>query len=103
MMETRNDSSNIRVKGWMQFIMIVAGIILLASVCSLVRVRIDLTEDKRFTLSPSTKKVLDNIENDIYIEVFLDGEMPIPLKRLKKSVKEMLDEFRIESGRDRKS
>ncbi len=99
MMETRNDSSNIRVKGWMQFIMIVAGIILLASVCSLVRVRIDLTEDKRFTLSPSTKKVLDNIENDIYIEVFLDGEMPIPLKRLKKSVKEMLDEFRIESGR----
>ncbi|OFY67810.1 MAG: gliding motility-associated ABC transporter substrate-binding protein GldG [Bacteroidetes bacterium RBG_13_43_22] len=98
-METRNDSSNIRVKGWMQFIMIVAGIILLASVCSLVRVRIDLTEDKRFTLSPSTKKVLDNIENDIYIEVFLDGEMPIPLKRLKKSVKEMLDEFRIESGR----
>jgi len=43
--------------------------------------------------------VLDGIENDIYVQVYLDGEMPIPLKRLKRSVKEMLDEFRIASGR----
>ncbi|MFA5819767.1 MAG: gliding motility-associated ABC transporter substrate-binding protein GldG, partial [Bacteroidales bacterium] len=42
---------------------------------------------------------LSGLKNDIYIQVYLDGEMPIPLKRLKRSVREMLDEFRIASGR----
>ena len=87
------------MKGWTQFIAAVTGIILVAAVCSLLRVRIDLTEDKRYTLSPPTLKILDDIEDDIYAEVFLDGEMPVPLKRMKRSVKEMLEEFRIASDR----
>lgn len=99
MMEKSTESGNIRAKSWTQFIIAVTGIILIALLCSLVRVRIDLTEERRYTLSFPTLRVLDNIENDIYIEVYLDGEMPVPLKRLKRSVKEMLDEFRIASGR----
>jgi len=98
-MVNSGDSLSVRMKGWTQFIIAVAGIILVAAVCSIIRVRIDLTEDKRYTLSPPTLKILDDIENDIYVEVFLDGEMPVPLKRLKRTVKEMLDEFRIASGR----
>ncbi len=43
--------------------------------------------------------MLSGIENDIFVQVYLDGEMPIPFKRLKRSVREMLDEFRIASGR----
>jgi ABC-2 type transport system permease protein len=99
MMENTADSTNIRMKSLTQFIISVTGIILVTALCSLVRVRIDLTEDKRYTLSSPTKEILKNIHNDIYIEVYLDGEMPIPLKRLKRSAKEMLDEFRIASGR----
>jgi ABC-2 type transport system permease protein len=91
--------SNIRLKSWLQFISAVAGIILLASVSSFLRLRLDLTEDKRYTLSYPTKRVLSGVKNDIYIQVYLDGEMPIPLKKLKRTVREMLDEFRIASGR----
>lgn len=79
--------------------MTVAVIIIAASALGFVRLRLDLTEDKRFTLSAQTLRVLDGIKNDIYIQVYLDGEMPIPLKRLKRSVQDMLDEFRIASGR----
>jgi ABC-2 type transport system permease protein len=96
------DSGNItsiRLKSWLQFLTVVAGIILVASASSLIRIRFDLTEDKRYTLSVPTKKVLSDIKNDIYIQIYLDGEMPIPLKRLKRSVREMLDEFRVASGR----
>jgi ABC-2 type transport system permease protein len=96
------DSENIkrmRLKSWLQFLIVVATIIVLASASTLIRIRYDLTEDKRYTLSLPTKKVLSEIKNDIYIQVYLDGEMPIPLKRLKRSVREMLDEFRIASGR----
>ena len=42
---------------------------------------------------------MSGIKNDIFVQVYLDGEMPIPLKKLKRSVREMLDEFRIASGR----
>jgi ABC-2 type transport system permease protein len=83
----------------LQLIIAVAVIVLAVIASSFLRLRCDLTEDKRFTLSQPTKKVLSNLKNDIYIQVYLDGEIPIPLKRLKRSVSEMLDEFRNASGR----
>jgi ABC-2 type transport system permease protein len=95
----KTDNKNIRLTSWLQFLTAVGGIILVAYLSSLIRVRLDLTEDKRYTLSLPTRNVLSHIKNDIYVQVYLDGELPIPLKRLKRSVKEMLDEFRIESGR----
>ena len=92
-------SGSIKLKSWLQFLTSVAVIISLALLSSLIRVRFDLTEDKRYTLSTPTKNVLKGLKNDIYIQVYLDGEIPIPLKRLKRSVREMLDEFRIVSDR----
>src|SRR5674476_704424 len=96
---TDNSNKTIRLRSWLQFLTTVAGIILLAAIGSLLRLRLDLTEDKRYTLSAPTKKVLEHLKNDIYIQVYLDGDIPIPLKRLKRSVGEMLDEFKIASGR----
>ncbi len=87
------------INGWLQLLLAVAGIILVISGSSFLRLRYDLTEDKRFTLSQPTKNILSHLKNDIYVQVYLDGEIPIPLKRLKRSVSEMLDEFRIASGR----
>jgi len=86
------DIKSIRNRIWLQFIIIVAGIILTGYIISFARVRIDLTEDRRYSLSDPTRTILDGIENDIYVQVFLDGEMPIPLKRLKRSVSEMQPE-----------
>ena len=98
-MKITSNKKSIKFRSWLQFITIVAMVVLVASASSLIRVRYDLTEDKRYTLSKPTRKILSAIKNDIYIQVYLDGEMPIPLKRLKRSVGEMLDEFRIASGR----
>ncbi|MCX6327392.1 MAG: gliding motility-associated ABC transporter substrate-binding protein GldG [Bacteroidia bacterium] len=92
------NSKSIKLRSWLQFLTAVAGIILFVSASSLIRVRLDLTEDKRYTLSDPTRKALSRLKNDIFIQVYLDGEIPIPLKRLKRSVREMLDEFRIASG-----
>jgi len=92
-------NENIKIKAWLQFLITVAGIIIITSLFSLFSLRIDLTEDKRYTLSKPTREILGEIRNDIFIQVYLDGEMPVPLKRLRRSVKEMLDEFRIASGR----
>lgn len=98
-MPENSNNRNIRLNSWISFFITIAGIILTAWVLSLSRIRLDLTEDKRYTLSEQSVKVLKGIKNDIYIQVYLDGEMQIPLKRLKRSVQEMLEEFRIASDR----
>ena len=86
MTETTN-SKSLKFRSWLQFLTVVAAIILFASLSSFLRVRLDLTEDKRYTLSDQTRKVLKGIKNDIYIQVYLYGEIPIPLKLLKRSVR----------------
>ena len=86
-------------KNWFQFGATLLIILTAAVAGSFLRIRADLTEDRRYTLSEPTRKVLSGIKNDIFVQVYLDGEMPIPFKRLKRSVREMLDEFRIASGR----
>jgi gliding-associated putative ABC transporter substrate-binding component GldG len=98
-MTTPAGKKSLKTKSWFSFLTVIAGTILFVSAGSLVRLRLDLTEDKRFTLSAPTLNVLQHLKNDIFIQVYLDGEIPIPLKRLKRSVSEMLDEFRIASGR----
>ena len=57
--------------------------------------RIDLTEDKRYSISPVTKQMLGNLPEEVFVEVYLEGDFPSGFKRLQQSVRETLDEFRI--------
>lgn len=74
-------------------------IILFGYLSSLLSFRIDLTSEKRYSLSNTTREILKNLEDELTIQVYLDGEMPIGFKKMKKTVKDMLEEFRISSGR----
>ncbi|NQY29518.1 MAG: gliding motility-associated ABC transporter substrate-binding protein GldG [Flavobacteriaceae bacterium] len=55
--------------------------------------RLDITQDKRYTLSEASKKTIATAEEPIYIDVFLTGDMPSEFKRLQTEVKTLLDEF----------
>ena len=68
-------------------------IILLNNISSFIFYRLDLTSEKRFTLSEETKNVLEGIDDIIYIKVYLDGEFPSGFKRLQNKTKEMLQSF----------
>ena len=60
--------------------------------------RYDLTEEKRFTISEASIRVLENLIETVYIDVYLEGDLPAGVKRLQKSVKETLDEYKIYAG-----
>ncbi|MBS1553541.1 MAG: gliding motility-associated ABC transporter substrate-binding protein GldG [Bacteroidetes bacterium] len=60
--------------------------------------RIDLTEEKRYTIKPQTKQVLSTLDEEVFVEVFLEGELNAGFKRFQKSIHETLEEFRIYSG-----
>ena len=74
----------------------------------------DLTEDKRFSLTPGTELILEKmterIENSnsgvdgdfeqggIFVQVLLEGDFPANFKRLQEATRELLDEFRVQTG-----
>ena len=55
---------------------------------------IDLTEDKLFSLTPSTEKLLNNIEDVIYIDVLLGGDLPSGFKQLQTRTEEVIKQLR---------
>ncbi|GAB4204022.1 MAG: gliding motility-associated ABC transporter substrate-binding protein GldG [Bacteroidia bacterium] len=57
--------------------------------------RVDLTSEKRYTLSPYTKEFLKKLDDIVYFKIYLSGELPPEFNKLKKEVKEMLDEMRV--------
>ncbi|MCB9316800.1 MAG: gliding motility-associated ABC transporter substrate-binding protein GldG [Lewinellaceae bacterium] len=59
---------------------------------------LDLTEEKRFTLTKPTKAMLSALEDRIYVQVLLQGEFPAGFKRLQTATREMLDDFRSVTG-----
>lgn len=60
--------------------------------------RVDLTEEKRYSIHASTREMLSNLEDDVYVEVFLEGELNAGFRRFQKSIRETLEMFRIYSG-----
>lgn len=55
--------------------------------------RFDLTKDKRYTLSPTSLQIIEQVKNPLYIKVYMQGELPAEFKRLKLETRQMLEEF----------
>lgn len=77
------------------FLAWLAGIILLNVLATNFFFRVDLTEDQRYTIAPVTKQMLSRLDNEVVVDVYLEGDFPAGFKRLQQSVHETLDEFRI--------
>jgi ABC-2 type transport system permease protein len=57
--------------------------------------RIDLTKDRRYTITPATKKMLRNLDNKVEVLVFLDGsDLPAAFQSLSQSTQSVLRNFR---------
>ncbi|MFN8249135.1 MAG: gliding motility-associated ABC transporter substrate-binding protein GldG [Ferruginibacter sp.] len=96
--------SNVRKKGksrlWL--VLTVAVLAALNWLASLYHTRIDLTNEKRFTLSGSTKKILKGLDDLVEVKVFLKGDFPSGFKKLANSTEETLQEFKEVAGKNLK-
>ncbi len=94
----RTMSRSRRTQSLLQFGLF-AGILLFANiVANSFYAHLDLTEEKRFTLTKPTKTLLRSLKERVYVRILLDGDFPAGFKRLQTATKEMLDDFRSESG-----
>lgn len=57
--------------------------------------RLDLTSEKRYTLSSYTKNFLKEVDDIVYFKIYLSGELTPEFVKLKNELKEMLDEIRV--------
>ncbi len=81
---------------WLWVLLILTSVNLIASVF---HARIDLTDEKRYTLSAPTKQLLNNLEEPVDISIFLSGDMPAGFQKLALSVEDLLKEFQ-ETGKN---
>ena len=81
------------MKNRKQLIYGILGIILINIIGSYFYKRFDLTQDQRYTLSNAAKETIATINIPIFIDVFLEGDLPSEFKRLQIETKQLLEEF----------
>jgi len=98
-MSTKTPNNNQRQKQAVMRIIIMACILICVNIlASYFHTGLDLTKEERFTLSPSTKKVLHNMQEVAVVDVFLKGKFPAELQRLQEAVRERLTSFKEIAG-----
>ncbi len=75
------------------FILLIVTLVLanvLAQVCFF---RLDLTDDKRYSLSEATQQLMERLDNDVNITLYLAGDLNAGFLRLQHATEESLSEF----------
>lgn len=86
---------------WSFFAIATAAVILLNIISSFLYKRIDMTEDKRYSLSAGTISFLenpDNFQNRLSLKIYFDGKLPAELKHFRNSIEDKLKEFKQYAG-----
>ena len=79
-------------KWW--WIVVIAVIVAVNFFASIFHKRIDLTNEKRFTISSPVKKILGHMDDVAEVTIFLKGDLPAGFKNLSTSAEELLQEFK---------
>ena len=87
-------NKQLKKKNIRTFSLLLLFIIAINVLSSFLFTRIDLTTEKRYTLSKATKKILKNIDDVVYFKIYLEGDFPAGFKRLKNETREMLNQFK---------
>ncbi|MCH2215717.1 MAG: gliding motility-associated ABC transporter substrate-binding protein GldG [Flavobacteriales bacterium] len=85
-------------KVWLETFLGLAILLLIGFIATIKFDRFDLTEEKRHSLTASTIRFMEDLDDVVYIKVFLDGDFPADYQRLRQSIKEKLDEMKAYAG-----
>ncbi|RCW30389.1 gliding motility-associated ABC transporter substrate-binding protein GldG [Marinilabilia salmonicolor] len=85
-------------KDLIHFGLLLALVVLVNLLASSVVLRLDLTEEKRFTLADITTDFLSEMDQPVFASVYLSGDLNVGFSRLSQSVEDKLDEFGVYAG-----
>lgn len=90
--------TNKRLQSYLNFLAVLIVVMIANTLGNIYYQRLDLTEEKRFTLSETSKRLCGKLDEKLYIKLFLDGEMSAKFKRLKLEIRDLTLEFREASA-----
>ncbi len=79
-------------------IIFITGLIIINLLAQHFDYKIDMTGDKRFTLSKTSLQVVKNVTQPVQIIVFLKGDFPSYFKRLANETENLLEDFKQENS-----
>lgn len=74
----------------LRWLLLIVLFIVLNMIAALVHTRVDLTQEKRFSLSNGTKNILHSLDDELLIRVFLKGDFPAGFRRLSNTAQEFV-------------
>lgn len=92
------ERTNLKRRHLIQLLLVAAGLAALSFLSGLQFFRVDLTSEKRYSLSGSSRALLGELEEVVYVRIYLDGELPPEFVNFRKSVRELMDDFRAYAG-----
>ena len=87
-----------RIQSILEFTTLLVIIIVANILGNFYYLRIDLTEEKRYTLSETSKKLSKELKEKCYFRLYLDGDMSARFKNLRNEIRDVAYEFRELSG-----
>jgi ABC-2 type transport system permease protein len=94
-MAIEKSRKEVRNKSISQILGVVVIILLVNIVSQNLFIRLDLTSEKRYTLAPESKKILTELDDIVFIKVYLDGDLNIPFTKFQANIRDMLDELKV--------
>ncbi|MCB2379149.1 gliding motility-associated ABC transporter substrate-binding protein GldG [Hymenobacter sp. BT635] len=82
----------------LRFLAVIGALLLLNFLAQQFFFRLDLTQEKRYTMAPATKQLLSTLKQPVTVTVYLDGDFPPGFRRLQQSVRETLNEMQVYGG-----
>ncbi len=97
-MDHKDKTRHMKMSKLKHIILLIIGFVLLNIFSDKFYTRWDLTADKRFSLSQTTEQVLDKVDKNLLIKVYLNGDFPLDFKRLQLAVKQHLEELKSKNN-----
>lgn len=82
------------MRAGVKLLSLLAALVLLNLVGQRYFFRLDLTQEKRYTLSPGTRTLLERLPQATYVTVYLEGDFPYPIQRYRRAIETLLAEMR---------
>ena len=85
-------------KSYKNILIILVGLLLINLIANSFDKKLDMTSDKRFTLSKASVKVVRQVKKPMQVLVFLKGDFPSYFKRLANETQNLLEDFKQENS-----
>lgn len=79
---------------WLTLVIVVAIVVVINLLADVFFFRLDLTQDKHYTLSPASKNIIDQLESPLHVKLFFSRRLPVRFEPLFAYIEDFIAEYR---------